>query len=105
MEKARREKNVKIFYIMVNTTKQFNPRTSVCKDKEGKMIANKESVLRRWRDHFDVLLNQEIGTNTAYDLEAVPMAQQDEVPDPSLEEMEAAIKKQKINKSPGTDNV
>jgi hypothetical protein len=33
------------------------------------------------------------------------MAQQDEVPDPSLEEMKEAIKKQKINKSPGTDNV
>jgi hypothetical protein len=32
-------------------------------------------------------LNQEIGTNTAYDLEAVPMTQQDEVPDPSLEEV------------------
>jgi hypothetical protein len=82
MEKARREKNMKIFYKMVNTTKQqFKPRTSMCKDKEEKMIANKESVLRRWRDHFDKLLNQEIGTNTAYDLEAVPTVQQDEVPD------------------------
>jgi hypothetical protein len=43
MEKARREQNMKIIYKMVNTTKQFNPRTSVCKDKEGKMIANKEA--------------------------------------------------------------
>jgi hypothetical protein len=75
MEKARREKNMKIFYNMVNTTKpQFKPRTSMCKDKEGKMIANKESVLKRWRYCLDELLNQEIGTNTAYDLEAVPMA-------------------------------
>jgi hypothetical protein len=57
MEKARKEKNMKI-YKMVNTTKQkFKPRMSMCKDIEGKMIANKESVLRRWRDHFDELLN------------------------------------------------
>jgi hypothetical protein len=83
MEKAKREKNVKIFYKMANIAKQqFKPKTSMCKDKEGKMTANKESVLRRWRDHFDELLNQEIGTNTAYDLEAVPTAQQVEVPDP-----------------------
>jgi hypothetical protein len=66
MEKARREKNMKIFYKMANTTKQqFKPRTLMCKDKEGKIIANKESILGRWRDHFDQLLNQEIGTNTA----------------------------------------
>jgi DNA primase large subunit len=78
---------------------------SMYKDIEGKMIVNKERVLRRWRDHFDELLNQEIGTNTAYDLEAVPMAQQDEVPDPSLEEVKEAIKKQRSNKSPATDNI
>jgi hypothetical protein len=50
MKKARKEENMKIFYNMGNTTKQqFKPRTSMsmCKDKEGKMIANKESVLRR----------------------------------------------------------
>jgi hypothetical protein len=48
MKKARKEKNMKIFYNMGNTTKQqFKPRTSTCKDKEGKMIANKESILRR----------------------------------------------------------
>jgi hypothetical protein len=46
MEMARREKNMKIFYKKVNTTKQqFKPRASMCKDKEGKMIANKENVL------------------------------------------------------------
>jgi hypothetical protein len=78
---------------MVNTTKQqLKPRNSMCKDKEGKMTANKESILRRWRDHFDERLNQEIGTTTSYDLEAVPMAQQDDVPDPSLEEMKEATK-------------
>jgi hypothetical protein len=33
------------------------------------------------------------------------MAQQDEVSDPSLEEVKAAIKKQRINKSPGADNI
>jgi hypothetical protein len=56
MEKARRQKNMKIFYKMANTTKQqFKPRTSMCKDKEGIMIANKEIILGSWRDHFDQL--------------------------------------------------
>jgi hypothetical protein len=44
MEKVKREKNMKLFYKIVNTTKQqFKPRTSMFKDKEGKMIGKNKA--------------------------------------------------------------
>jgi uncharacterized membrane-anchored protein len=49
---------VRLLHQKVNSTRQnFNPRTTICKSKEGRLISDKEGVLRRWREHFDGILN------------------------------------------------
>lgn len=38
-------------------TKGFQPRTSSCKDKKGRLIMTDEEVLERWAEYFVELLN------------------------------------------------
>jgi hypothetical protein len=59
LESAGREKAVRLLYQKVNSTRQnFKPRTTICKSKEGRIISDK-GVLRRWREHFDGILNND----------------------------------------------
>jgi hypothetical protein len=47
LESAGREKAVRLLYQKVNSTGQnFKPRTTICKCKEGRLISDKEGVLR-----------------------------------------------------------
>jgi hypothetical protein len=38
----------------------FKPRNTVCRNKRGNLIIDKEGILRRWIEHFDELLNGEV---------------------------------------------
>jgi hypothetical protein len=101
LESAGREKAVRLLYQKVNSTRQnFKPRTSICKSKEGRLISDKEGVLRSWREHFNGILNKDM----------IPISEpsSDEsqvISELTMEEVKKAIYKMKNNKSPGIDTI
>jgi hypothetical protein len=76
-------------------------RINIIKDKNGNLFANLQSVLYKWRNLFNHVLNghgvrdRQVAIHTAEPL----------VPEPSLVEVEIAIEKFKRYKSPGTDQI
>jgi hypothetical protein len=40
--------------------KDFQPRTTKCKDKEGRILSGDEMILGRWVEYFDELLNANV---------------------------------------------
>ncbi|GFX84864.1 putative endonuclease-reverse transcriptase [Trichonephila clavipes] len=41
--------------------KEFTPRTTSCRNRQGIILSDKTEVLRRWNEHFDNLLNNDNG--------------------------------------------
>jgi hypothetical protein len=37
--------------------KGYQPRTNIVKDEKGDLVADSQSILARWRNHFSQLLN------------------------------------------------
>ncbi|XP_039278798.1 craniofacial development protein 2-like [Nilaparvata lugens] len=90
------------FYKKIREDKKgFQPRAVYCKDKLGNMIGDEQGIKRRWREHFDEVLNHgQQETETAYDdVRTV----QEEVGRPMLNEVKEAIKDLANNKAPGLD--
>jgi hypothetical protein len=102
LESARREKAVRLLYQKVNATRQnFKPRTS----KEGRLISDKEGVLRRWREQSDGILNKEtIPPSEPSPVEGMS-AESQVVSELTMEEVHKALHKMKSNKSPGIDTI
>ena len=72
------------------------------KDGKGDLVADSHSILARWRNCFSQILNVH-GVNDVRQTEihtAEPL-----VPEPSASEVELAIEKLKIHKSPGFDQI
>jgi hypothetical protein len=75
----------------------YHPRTIIVKEETGDLVTDSYSILGRWRNYFTQLLNvhgvhyvRQTETHTAEPL----------VPETSTFEVELAIKKLKIHKSP-----
>ena len=82
--------------------KGYQPRTNTVKDDKGDLVADSHSILTRWRNYFSQILNVR-GVNEVRQTEihtAEPL-----VPVPSAFEVELAIEKLKIHKSPGIDQI
>jgi hypothetical protein len=82
--------------------KGYQPRTKAVTDEKGDMIADSQSILARWRNHFFQLLNVH-GVNDVRQTEvhtAEPIVTQ-----PSASEVEMATEKLKRNNSPSTDQI
>lgn len=65
----------------------FKPRMNACRDTYGNLITNKKHILVRWRDHFNVLLNDREMEEDRNGIE-VPIG---ELEPPDLEEVKEAI--------------
>ncbi|KAI5618310.1 hypothetical protein C0J50_22292 [Silurus asotus] len=72
------------------------------KDREGNVLTSEESVLRRWREYFEQLMNKE--NHRERRLEDVELVKQD-VDRISKEEVRAVIKRMKSGKSVGPDDI
>jgi hypothetical protein len=76
--------------------KGYQPRINIIKDENGNLLADPQNVLNRWKHFFNQVLN----VHGVHDIR-----QMDIVPEPSLVEVEIAIRKLKSYKSPGTDQI
>jgi hypothetical protein len=80
--------------------KGYQPRTNKVKAEKGDLVTDSHNILARWRIHFSQLFNVH-GVNDVRQTNihtAEPL-----VPEPSAFEIEMAIEKLKIHKSPCID--
>jgi hypothetical protein len=47
------------FYMCLNDVRRpFGPQVALCRAKNGELLTNKNQVLARWKEHFEVHLNE-----------------------------------------------
>jgi hypothetical protein len=82
--------------------KGYRPRINIIKDENANLLADPQSVLNRWKNFFNQVLNI-LGVHDVRQMDihtAEPL-----VPEPSLVEVEIAIGQLKSYKSPGIDQI
>jgi hypothetical protein len=89
-------------YRGINEFKKWYPlRINIIKDENDNLLADPQSVLNRWKNFFNQVLNvhgdHEIGQMDKYTAEPL-------VPEPRIFELEIAIGTLKCYKFPGTDH-
>ncbi|PNF36727.1 hypothetical protein B7P43_G12357 [Cryptotermes secundus] len=105
LEHLRSSNEIRAFYQKLNKSrKDFQPRTTLCRDKEGTILSSDEEILERWPQYFEELLNG----NVSEQVEGMPIDRtqgnfETEEPAPTIKDVEQAIKKLKNNKAPGMD--
>jgi hypothetical protein len=82
--------------------KGYQPRINIIKDENGNLIADHQSVLKRWKNFFNQMLNAH-GVHDVKQMD-IHMAEPS-VPEPNLVDVETAIQKLRNYKSPGTDQI
>lgn len=85
--------------------KDFQPRMNMCRNKDGTIMSSEETILQRWNEHFDELLNEDLADKQC-NLPSVNTCRREterEFLAPDSEEVELAIQMLKDNKAPGTD--
>jgi hypothetical protein len=54
-----KQSEIRKFYNAIEKmNKGYKPKAEGCKDKDGKVINSKEGVVKRWQEHFSILLNK-----------------------------------------------
>jgi hypothetical protein len=107
IENLRSMNDTRKFYQAVNAERRgFQPRVSICRQKNGDLVCGEQGILDRWKEHFSELLNageerrQRAQSRTSYERNDGV-----EVEAPTKQEVVAAISKLKNNKAPGDDNL
>jgi len=54
----RLDKRRKFYKAIVNIRKGYHPRQEACRDKDGKVLSDKEEIKNRWAEHFRKVLNK-----------------------------------------------
>jgi hypothetical protein len=103
LETNNKNKNMRDLYRGMNEFKKgYKPRINIIKDENGNLLANFHSVLNRWKNFFNQVLNVH-GVHNVRQMDiqtAEPL-----VPKPSLVKVEIAIRKLKSYKFPGNDQI
>ncbi|XP_067124256.1 uncharacterized protein [Centruroides vittatus] len=61
MEENRRTNEIRKFYMEIREEKKwFQPKIGFCKEKRGELIVEKNEILDRRAEYFEVLLNEEV---------------------------------------------
>jgi hypothetical protein len=103
-EHLRSSNESKSFYRKPNKSrKNFQPRTILCRNKEGTLLSEEDDILRGWVEHFDELLNTEPSNQNIINQEVHQALSAADEPIPTPDEVNNAIQKFKDNKAPGID--
>jgi hypothetical protein len=94
LETNNKNKNIRDLYRGINEFKKgYQPRINIIQDENDNLIADPQNVLNRWKNFFNQMLNVH-GVHDVRQMDihtAEPL-----VPEPSLVEVEIAIRKLKI---------
>jgi hypothetical protein len=101
LETNNKNKNIRDLYRGINEFKKgCQPRINIIKDENGNLLADSQSVLNRWKNFFNHVLN----VHGVHDVRQIDIRTAEPlVPETSLVEVEIAVGKLKSFKSPGTD--
>ncbi|KDR17943.1 hypothetical protein L798_08158 [Zootermopsis nevadensis] len=103
LETNNKEKKIRDLYRSIsNFKKGYQPQTNLVKDDNGYFLADSIKIVNRWKNFFSELLNvHETGDIRQIKMHTAELL----VPEPSLGEVELAIRKLKSYKSPGIDQI
>ena len=105
LEVSRESNQTRKFYQGVTKRRSgYTPSTAFCNDKSGKLITEKQGVLSRWQEFFSELLNGDHSRMTPQE-ETLVFNSNEDVPQPTTEEVRSAIQRLKNNKSAGSDGI
>ena len=77
----------------------------MCNDREGNLITDKSQVARRWKQHFEVVLNGEEGRRVV-EGNRIEIGEYGQAADPpTLDEVKNACKELKTHKAAGKDGL
>jgi len=95
------------YKLIKQINRSWKPKQSAIKDKNGKMLQEKEEVKKRWTEYCSGLYTNSGNSDTVIaELDQIsPPPNDDEMHDILHEEVEAAVKRLKKNKSPGIDDI
>jgi len=95
---------------MGSIRKGYHPRQEACRDKDGKVLFDKEEIMNRWAEHFREALNKEHPRcndqgklDPALNIEESDKGENSEMP--TYEETKESIKKLKNGRASGEDNI
>ena len=86
-------------------TKSSQLRTAVINYQDGKLITDREKVLKRWTEYCKGLYNYEIHPDISSLQTDLPSTDGEDSLPILKEEVEAAVQSLKLGKSPGVDNI
>jgi len=104
MEKANKRSEARKFYTIACRMKaSFQPRTSICKERDNNLIGNDRLIMRRWKQYFYATLNIK---HVAQIREKVIYRGPEEQIEPPTNDGVREIKRTlKHHKSPGEDSI
>ena len=95
---------------MDNIRKGYHPRQEACRDRDGKVLFDKEEIMNRWAEYFKDALNKEYPScidqrkfDLALNIEESDKGGNSEMP--TYEEIEESIAKLKNGRAPCEDNI
>ena len=104
-ERAASKQDMQTLYRLTKTLiGKFQSTNHLVKDKEGKLISKDSDVLKRWKEHFENVLNAEEPNHEA----SIPPTEEQlniDIEPPNIEEIRTAIRELKYRKAPGEDQI
>lgn len=98
-----RNESRKFFESVRNIKTGFQPRTTMCKNKEGTLVAGEQEILKLWVEHFNDLLNEAREDKPTSNL--IYFGPDPLVPPPTIFMVNDVIRRMKNNRAPGEDSI
>uniref|UniRef100_A0A8D8WWJ8 Craniofacial development protein 2 n=1 Tax=Cacopsylla melanoneura TaxID=428564 RepID=A0A8D8WWJ8_9HEMI len=109
IEQLSREDEVRKFYAAAKKirTKEFQPKTSGCRNSTGAIIMDETWTMKIWANHFQQLLNRPEDIASGVDTPETSITANQETSEemPTAEEVNKAIQRMKNNRAPGEDGI
>ena len=107
IEQLNRQNERRKFYkAMDNIRKSYHPKQEACRDKDGKVLFDREEIMNRWAEHFKDTPNKEYPScndqgKLDVELNTEGSDKDENMEMPTYEEMVESIKKLKNGRAPG----